>query len=207
MPEPRDRDDVSPQTGTSASRALRPFGRRSGPQRLPSTEDRTTNTDRTQGNEERNHIMGFITVGEENGKVMSDELTNVQRLQHGLDLFLSKDMKAWTDLCAEDVVAEFPFAPEGTPSVIEGRAAFYEYLRGYPETIDVHEIPTTTIYTTGDPDVVVMEWSVAGTVVRTGNPYDMRYATFVTFSGGEITTYREYWNPQVFLAALGGQGF
>jgi ketosteroid isomerase-like protein len=29
----------------------------------------------------------------------------------------------------------------------------------------------------------------------------------VTFSGGEIATYREYWNPQVFLAALGGQGF
>jgi len=138
---------------------------------------------------------------------MSDELTNVQRLQQGLDLFLSKDMKAWTDLCAEDVVAEFPFAPEGTPSVLEGRAAFYEYLRGYPETIDVHEIPTTTIYTTGDPDVVVMEWSVAGTVRKTGNPYDMRYATFVTFSGGKIASYREYWNPRVFLAALGGQGF
>ncbi len=30
----------------------------------------------------------------------------------------------------------------------------------------------------------------------------MRYATFVTFRGGQITTYREYWNPQVFLAAL-----
>lgn len=138
---------------------------------------------------------------------MSDELTNAQRLQHGLDLFLSKDMKAWTDLCAEDVVAEFPFAPEGTPAVIEGRAAFYEYLRGYPETIDVHTIPTTMIYTTGDPDVVVMEWSVSGTVVATGNPYEMRYATFVTFRGGQIASYREYWNPQVFLAALGDQGF
>jgi ketosteroid isomerase-like protein len=29
----------------------------------------------------------------------------------------------------------------------------------------------------------------------------------VTFRGGQIATYREYWNPQVFLAALGGQGF
>ncbi|TDK23671.1 nuclear transport factor 2 family protein [Arthrobacter crusticola] len=138
---------------------------------------------------------------------MSDELTNVQRLQRGLELFLSKDMKGWTDLCAEDVVAEFPFAPEGSPSVIEGRAALYEYLRGYPETIDVRELPTTTMYATGDPDLVVMEWSVAGTVVRTGNPYAMRYATFVTFRDGEIATYREYWNPQVFLAALDGQGF
>ncbi len=35
------------------------------------------------------------------------------RLPHSLGLFLSKDMMAWTDLCA-DVVAEFPFVPEGS---------------------------------------------------------------------------------------------
>jgi hypothetical protein len=63
---------------------------------------------------------------------MSDELTSVQRLRHGLDLFLSKDVKAGTDSCAEDVVAEFPLAPESTPAVIEGRAAFYEYLVATP---------------------------------------------------------------------------
>ena len=140
-------------------------------------------------------------------KTMIGELTNAQRAQHCLDTFLSQDIKAWTELCAEDVVAEFPFAPDGSPSVIRGRAALYEYLRGYPGTIDVHELPTTTISTTDDPDVVVMEWSLAGTVRKTGKPYNMRYATFLTFSGGRITIYREYWNPQVFLEALGGEGF
>ncbi len=34
-------------------------------------------------------------------------------------------------MCADDVVAEFPFAPEGSPARIEGKAALYEYLRGY----------------------------------------------------------------------------
>ncbi len=106
----------------------------------------------------------------ERSEILSDGSANARRLQYGLDLFLSKDMKAWTDLCAEDVVAEFPFAPVGTPAVIEGRAAFYEYLRGHPETIDVHTIPTTMICTTGDPDFVVMEWSVSGTVVAAGDP-------------------------------------
>ncbi len=43
--------------------------------------------------------------------------------------------------------------------------------------------------------------------MATGDPYDVRYATSVTFRGGRIATYREYWNPQVFLAALGGQAF
>lgn len=137
---------------------------------------------------------------------MSD-LSAADRAQRALETFLAKDMKAWTDLCADDVVAEFPFAPAGSPARIEGREALYDYLRGYPDLIDVREIPTTKIYTTDDPDVVIVEWSVAGSVVTNGNPYDMRYATFITFRGGLIANYREYWNPQVFLDALSGESF
>jgi ketosteroid isomerase-like protein len=113
-------------------------------------------------------------------------------------------MKAWTDLCTDDVVAEFPFAPEGSPTRIEGRGALFEYLRNYPDVIDVREIPTTRIYPTDDPNVAIAEWSVSGAVVSNGNPYNMKYATFVTFRDGLIANYREYWNPQVFLAALSG---
>jgi ketosteroid isomerase-like protein len=138
---------------------------------------------------------------------MSDTLTAVQLLQRSLDAFLAKDMKAWTDLCTDDVVAEFPFAPEGTPARIEGRSELFEYLRNYPDVIDVREIPTTRIYPTNDPNVAIAEWSVAGSVVGNGNPYNMRYATFVTFRDGLIANYREYWNPQVFLAALSGASF
>ena len=51
-----------------------------------------------------------------------------QLLKRSLDAFLSKDMKAWSELCDENVVVEFPFAPEGSPSKLEGRQAIYEYL-------------------------------------------------------------------------------
>ena len=138
---------------------------------------------------------------------MSDTLTAEQLLQRSLDKFLAKDMKAWTDLCTDDVVAEFPFAPEGSPARIEGRGALFEYLRNYPDVIDVREIPTTRIYPTDDPNVAIAEWSVSGSVVSNGNPYNMKYATFVTFRDGLIANYREYWNPQVFLAALSGASF
>jgi len=43
--------------------------------------------------------------------------TAVQLLRNSLDRFLAKDMKGWTELCDENVVAEFPFAPEGSPDV------------------------------------------------------------------------------------------
>lgn len=131
----------------------------------------------------------------------------VDLLRRSLDAFLAKDMKAWTDLCADDVVAEFPFAPEGAPARIEGREALYEYLRGYPDVIDVREIPSVRVYATGDENVAIAEWSVIGSVVSNGNPYNMSYATFVTFRDGLVVSYREYWNPKVFLEALSGSSF
>ncbi|WP_043679491.1 nuclear transport factor 2 family protein [Streptomyces xylophagus] len=138
---------------------------------------------------------------------MSSTLSAVDLLRRSLDTFLAKDMKAWTDLCAEDVVAEFPFAPEGSPTRIEGREALYDYLRGYPDLIDIREIPSVRVYPTADENVAIAEWSVIGSVVSNGNPYNMSYATFVTFRDGLIVTYREYWNPKVFLEALSGAAF
>ncbi|MCX4609133.1 nuclear transport factor 2 family protein [Streptomyces mirabilis] len=138
---------------------------------------------------------------------MSNTPSAVNLLRRSLDTFLAKDMKAWTDLCADDVVAEFPFAPEGAPARIEGREALFDYLRGYPDVIDVREIPAMRVYPTDDENVAIAEWSVKGSVVSNGNPYNMSYATFVTFRDGLIVNYREYWNPQVFLKALAGSNF
>lgn len=138
---------------------------------------------------------------------MSNTPSAVDLLRRSLDTFLAKDMKAWTDLCADDVVAEFPFAPEGAPARIEGREALFDYLRGYPDVIDVREIPAVRVYPTDDENVAIAEWSVKGSVVSNGNPYNMSYATFMTFRDGLIANYREYWNPQVFLNALAGANF
>jgi ketosteroid isomerase-like protein len=44
-------------------------------------------------------------------------------------------------------------------------------------------------------------------VIGSGNPYEMSYATFVTFKNGLIVNYREYWNPIAFLAAMNGTMF
>lgn len=141
----------------------------------------------------------------ENTNVNNTPVT--QLLRNSLDTFLAKDMKGWSELCAEDVVAEFPFAPEGTPARFEGREALYEYLRNYPSFIDVKSIPTLKIYTTDDANVAIAEWSASGVVISNGNPYEMSYATFVTFSDGLIVNYREYWNPQAFMKAMSGGSF
>jgi ketosteroid isomerase-like protein len=138
---------------------------------------------------------------------ISNTSTAVELLLRSLDKFLAKDMKGWTDLCDENVVTEFPFAPEGSLRRLEGRTTLYEYLRHYPDFIDVRKIPNLRTYQTEDPNVAIAEWSASGRVLTNGNPYEMSYATFVTFHNGLIINYREYWNPMAFMAAMNGTRF
>jgi ketosteroid isomerase-like protein len=138
---------------------------------------------------------------------MSDNDTAADVFKRSLEAFLGKDMRAWADLCAEDVLVEFPFSPDNLPSRLEGRQAIFEYLQYYPTIIDIQEIASSTVYTTDRPDTVVAEWSVKGRVIANANKYDMAYATFVTVRDGQITNYREYWNPLAFGQALEGVSF
>jgi uncharacterized protein len=133
--------------------------------------------------------------------------TVAQLLKHSLDTFLAKDIKGWAQLCDENVVVEFPFAPDVASRKLLGRAAIYEYLKNYPSVIDIQSTPTLNIRATGDPNTAIAEWCVSGRVISNGNPYEMSYATFVTFSNGLIVNYREYWNPMVFMAAMSGAMF
>lgn len=139
--------------------------------------------------------------------ITNQNIPVTQLLRKSLETFLAKDMKGWSELCAEDVVAEFPFAPEGSQSRFEGREALYAYLKDYPSYIDVQSLPTLKIYGTGDTNVAIAEWSASGVVIGNRNPYEMSYATFVTFRDGLIVNYREYWNPQAFQKAMSGGSF
>jgi len=133
--------------------------------------------------------------------------TAAQLLKRSLYTFLARDIKGWAELCDENVVVEFPFAPDVASRKIVGRAAIYEYLKNYPSVIDVQSAPTLKIHATDDPSMAIAEWSVSGRVISNGNPYEMSYATFVTFKNGLIVNYREYWNPTAFMAAMNGASF
>ena len=153
--------------------------------------------------EGRPGTMTFAAPAQDAGK----RLTAAQLLKHSLDTFLAKDIKGWAQLCDENVVVEFPFAPDEASRRLTGRAAIYEYLKNYPSAIDIQRAPTLTIHATDDPNTAIAEWSVSGRVISDGNPYEMSYATFVTFRNGLIVNYREYWNPMVFMAAMSGVTF
>lgn len=55
-----------------------------------------------------------------------------------------------------------------------------------------------------DPDVVIVEFEAAGTVVATGAPYRMRYIAVITVRDREIESYRDYWSPAAAAEVVGG---
>ncbi|NGY61538.1 nuclear transport factor 2 family protein [Lentzea sp. NEAU-D13] len=116
-------------------------------------------------------------------------------IPRALQLLLDKDMTGFAGLWAEDGVMEFPFAPPGYPSRLEGRAAIEDYLRDYPKMLDVQGFPTQVVHQSTNPDVAVVEFDAEGVVVATGKPYRFSYIAVITVRNGEIVSYRDYWNP------------
>jgi uncharacterized protein len=110
----------------------------------------------------------------------------------------SGDVQALLELCADDAVFEFPFAPAGRPAKIEGKQALGEYLSAIPARVAFNQVDLET-HQTVDPDVAVIEMTAAGTVKDTGQPYRMSYVVVLTVRNGLIKRYRDYWNP---LAAV-----
>lgn len=125
----------------------------------------------------------------------TETLAPAELYRRSLRLILDKDIDGWLSLCDENVVFEFPYAPEGYPSRLEGRPAVAAYMRDYPDCIDLREIPALEIHQTRDPRTIVAEWRGTGRIVPTGAAYDMSYVAVVTIDNGRITHYRDYWNP------------
>ncbi|MFJ6749334.1 MULTISPECIES: nuclear transport factor 2 family protein [unclassified Streptomyces] len=130
---------------------------------------------------------------------MSTNTAPADLFRHGLRLLLDKDIPAWIDLWDENGIFEFPFAPEGLPTRLEGKAAVAAYMRGYPDHIDLHDFPYVEIHRTLAPETIVVEMRGVGRLVTTGDPFDMSYIAVVTVKGGLITHYRDYWNPLAVL--------
>jgi ketosteroid isomerase-like protein len=131
-------------------------------------------------------------------------MTAEKLVNHALELLLTHDMAAFAGLWAEDGVLEFPFAAPGYPARVDGRAAIAEYMRDYPDILDIREIPQSVMHQSVDPEVVVVEFQAVGIVVSTGAPYQMTYIAVITVRNNEIQRYRDYWSPLAAAELLGG---
>ncbi|WP_224388782.1 nuclear transport factor 2 family protein [Pseudonocardia sp. ICBG1293] len=123
-----------------------------------------------------------------------------------LDRILAHDMAGLAALWAPDGTMTFPFAAPGSPRALAGRDAVAAYGAGYNDLLLPAAVVDEVRHTTGDPDTLVVEFAVRGTVVASGADYTLRYVAVVTVGPEGITAYRDYWSPLEIQQVLGRTG-
>jgi ketosteroid isomerase-like protein len=119
-------------------------------------------------------------------------------------LSLAKDLDGCADLFALDGVHELPFAPPGIPRRLEGRETLREYFAAITGTPLKHtRFENMTVYETADPGVIIAEYDAHGTVTSTGRSYQLRYVQVMKVQEGQITLWRDYWDPLASAELLG----
>lgn len=106
------------------------------------------------------------------------------------------------ELFAADVTFEFPYAPEGFPTRLDGRDRLAAHLATLGPLLTFEAFHLNAAYQCGE--TVVMEFTCEGHGAETGVAYNQSYISVVTLQDGRIARYKDYWNPLVALAALRG---
>ena len=107
------------------------------------------------------------------------------------------------DMHADDVVVEYIITVPDYPRRIVGREALAELYSDYGHSIvqsgssDVHR------YHDPEKSVVVLEYTMHGTVVHTGTPYVNRFISVITIRDRKIVHWRDYLDPLAVFAAFG----
>jgi uncharacterized protein len=107
------------------------------------------------------------------------------------------------DMHAQDVVVEYVITVPDYPRRIVGRDALAELYANYGDSIV--QSGSSEVYRYYDPEksVVVLEYTMHGTVVSTGAPYVNRFVSVITIRDREIVHWRDYLDPLAVIAAFG----
>lgn len=116
-----------------------------------------------------------------------------------------EDPGALADFYAHHVVIEMPFAPpelypartETTREELRARFRAGAAVRRYETVRDVR------LHETGDPELVVAEYTLAGRLLAGGEPFTLSFAMFLTIRDGHIVHTRDYADPLAGAKALG----
>ncbi|HEX6359446.1 nuclear transport factor 2 family protein [Actinophytocola sp.] len=105
---------------------------------------------------------------------------------------------------APDVVIEQPFAAGG-PSRIEGRDNFLALTKTSRESLPVRveDLRNVVIHATTDPNKIIVEYELVGTVLTTGRQASALFIAVMEIRDGLISLWREYQNTLAIAQELG----
>ena len=103
------------------------------------------------------------------------------------------------------MVIETPFAPPGRPKRIEGREEWLALAAAGRAALPARfeAFRTIAIHDTADPEVIVVEYELAGTVLPTNRSASARFVGVLRVRAGKIVHWREYQDTLAIATALG----
>ncbi|MFR9793811.1 nuclear transport factor 2 family protein [Streptomyces sp. MB22_4] len=118
---------------------------------------------------------------------------------------LDKSADDLADLYAVDAVHEFPFLFPGMPERYQGRE---EVRAGYRAAWDAspaqpQEIREVVVHENTDPEVIVVEQVVSGTVTTTGRPFSFPGLLVIRVRNSRIVHVRDYMDGLGVAHAMG----
>ncbi|MBB3125553.1 hypothetical protein FHS19_000207 [Paenibacillus rhizosphaerae] len=111
------------------------------------------------------------------------------------DRIMNKDYGAFLDLFDEDVVFEFPYAPEALTQILNGKRALKEYLETLDTLLEIRSFTEPLIHVSAESPVFIAQYEGSGTVLADGKPYEQKYISVVEVKNGKIVRFQDYWNP------------
>jgi ketosteroid isomerase-like protein len=129
-------------------------------------------------------------VGPDDAEVVRQLLERVGRL----------DVDAAFELLAKELLLELPFRGDGGPRRMEGDDA-RAFVRAMPKLfarLPFHDVVVHGPLPSGE---VVAEYRSDG-LTRAGRPYANAYVGFFRVRAGQVTSWREYFDPTVVAAAF-----
>ena len=100
---------------------------------------------------------------------------------------------------ADDLVLELPFRGGGLPHTLIGEEA-HAFMAFLPKVFARMDFTEITVHGASPSGVIVAEY-VSDGMTKAGLAYCNAYAAFFEVSEGRITRWREYFNPDVIVAA------
>ena len=110
--------------------------------------------------------------------------------------------ETFLDMFTDDILFEFPYAPDGLPTRVVGHKALSDHLAKISPLLEFGLLHLDAVHPSGA--TVVFEFHCWGRGRHNDLPYDQSYISVVTLRDGKIARYRDYWNPTIVLSALGG---
>jgi len=112
------------------------------------------------------------------------------------------DGEHFFDIVTDDVIYEVLYDISGWPRIIQGRADLMARFRGYCDSIELQSADNLITHKADSGRVVVIEYEVHGTILKTGVKYNNRFCSIIKIENRKIAHWRDYMDSLAAWNAL-----